>query len=238
MIDTIVSPTGQPWRFDDAVTASFDDMLARSIPQYDVMRRAVTDVGASFLRDGDWILDLGASRGEAVAPFVHDLGAHNRFVLAETSPPMLAVLRERFRALIDAGVVDVRDVDLRRSFPPVEGRCGLVLAVLTLQFIPIEHRARVVADCRRALRPGGAMVVVEKVIGSTAAVDHRLVSLYRALKVEHGYSQEQVERKALALEGVLVPMTARWNEEMLRAEGFRVVECFWRWMNFAAWVAA
>ncbi len=40
-----------------------------------------------------------------------------------------------------------------------------------------------------------------------------------------------------ALEGVQVPVTAKWNEDLLRAAGFRNVECYWRWMNFAAWVA-
>jgi tRNA (cmo5U34)-methyltransferase len=41
----------------------------------------------------------------------------------------------------------------------------------------------------------------------------------------------------LALEGVLVPVTAAWNEQLLKGAGFSQVECFWRWMNFAGWVA-
>lgn len=32
-------------------------------------------------------------------------------------------------------------------------------------------------------------------------------------------------------------VTAAWNEEMLRNTGFVEVDCFWRWMNFAGWVA-
>ena len=34
-----------------------------------------------------------------------------------------------------------------------------------------------------------------------------------------------------------MPVTAAWNEELLRTAGFGVVECFWRYLNFAAWVA-
>ena len=41
----------------------------------------------------------------------------------------------------------------------------------------------------------------------------------------------------VTLEGVLVPVTARWNEELLHEEGFRSVDCFWRHLNFAGWVA-
>ena len=56
-------------------------------------------------------------------------------------------------------------------------------------------------------------------------------------KREQGYSAEEIERKRLSLERVLVPMTAKWNEELLRDAGFRQVDCFWRWMNFAGWFA-
>jgi tRNA (cmo5U34)-methyltransferase len=57
------------------------------------------------------------------------------------------------------------------------------------------------------------------------------------LKAEHGYSREEIDRKRFSLEGVLVPVTARWNEELLAAAGFDQIDCFWRWMNFAGWVA-
>jgi tRNA (cmo5U34)-methyltransferase len=57
------------------------------------------------------------------------------------------------------------------------------------------------------------------------------------MKRANGYSEEQIVRKRLALEGVLVPMTARGNEELLATAGFEAIDCFWRWMNFAAWVA-
>jgi tRNA (cmo5U34)-methyltransferase len=32
-------------------------------------------------------------------------------------------------------------------------------------------------------------------------------------------------------------VTAKWNEDLLRDAGFRTVECFWRHLNFAGWVA-
>lgn len=49
--------------------------------------------------------------------------------------------------------------------------------------------------------------------------------------------RELAERKALALENMLVPLSAAENERLLRAAGFRSVERFWQCLNFARWIA-
>jgi tRNA (cmo5U34)-methyltransferase len=64
-----------------------------------------------------------------------------------------------------------------------------------------------------------------------------MVDLYYALKERNGYTRDDIDRKRFSLEGVLVPVTARWNEELLYGSGFTHVECFWRFLNFAGWVA-
>jgi tRNA (cmo5U34)-methyltransferase len=111
------------------------------------------------------------------------------------------------------------------------------MSILTLQFTPIEYRLQILKRIYDSLIPGGAFILVEKLIGGSAKLDELMIKHYYALKADHGYSQDQIDRKRLSLEGVLVPMTARWNEEMLRLTGFSQVDCFWRWMNFAGWVA-
>lgn len=223
------------WEFDGDVTEVFDDMLRRSIPQHDEMRRAVFEIGTRFVQERTAIVDLGTSRGEAVAPFVSRFGAHNRFVLVETSEPMLEVVRERYSGLIEADVVEVRDLDLRRDYPPASA--SLTLSVLTLQFVPIEHRQRVVSQAYASTLPGGALILVEKVLGGTGPLNDAFVDAYHEMKAEHGYSRDEIDRKALSLQGVLVPVTATWNEDLLLTAGFDEVDCFWRWMNFAAWIA-
>ena len=228
-------PRGERWRFDDSVTHVFDDMLRRSIPQYDVMRRAVFDVGLNFVQPGTHVVDLGCARGEALACFLAACGRANQYVGVDTSQPMLEAVRERFAAEIDAGVVRILDADLRDAYPRVNA--SLTLCVLTLQFTPIECRPRIVTDLFRNTAPGGAVILVEKLRGTSADLDQILIANYHALKSANGYTAEEIERKRLALEGVLVPLTARDNEELLVTAGFEGVECFWRWMNFAAWVA-
>jgi len=223
------------WAFDDEVARVFDDMLARSIPQYEVMRAACTSLAIRYQQEHTGIIDLGCSRGEAVQPLIDKFGAHNHFVCTDVSQPMLDCCRERWKGYIDAGVVEVRDMDLRTEYPPVNA--SVTLAILTIQFTPIEHRQRILRNIWERTVHGGALIMVEKVLGNSADLDTSMVKIYYDMKAENGYSQDQIERKRLSLEGVLVPVTAQWNEEMLRTAGFSHIDCFWRWMNFAGWIA-
>jgi tRNA (cmo5U34)-methyltransferase len=234
-VDQLVYLTGERWRFDWDVTEVFENMLARSIPEYGTMRALVFDLGASLVQPGTTIFDLGCSKGDALAPFVRRFGNANRYVGAELSEAMLEAARCRFAALIDQGVVDIRRLDLREEYPPE--MASLTLAVLTIQFTPIEYRQRIMQRIARQTLPGGGIILVEKVLGSTAHLEELLTSNYYAFKAVNGYTAEQIERKRLALEGVLVPVTARQNEYLLREAGFDQVECFWRWCNFAGWIA-
>jgi len=245
-VDSVIP--GEKWEFDAEVTACFDNMLERSIPDYHNMREMCFNVGSRYVQPGTFIIDLGCSRGEALAPFVERYGTANRFIGVEVSSPMAEAAKARYGHLChpDANpVVDIQTLDLRREYPlPVnpmngwEGRgSSLVMSILTLQFTPIEHRQRILLDIYRNMELGGALILVEKVLGATAELDSLMVDAYYEKKRANGYSQEDIDRKRLSLEGVLVPVTAHWNEELLRGAGFRHVDCFWRNLNFAGWVA-
>jgi tRNA (cmo5U34)-methyltransferase len=229
-----VMPKG-PWQFDREVTAAFDDMLQRSIPQYNAMRVATFEVGRRFVQPRTAIIDMGCSRGEALVPFVSNFGAANDYIGLEVSEPMIEAAREKFANHPHGDRVTIQSTDLRHEFPGVTS--SVVLSVLTLQFTPIEYRQRILRRVFNSLAPGGAFILVEKVLGATSEIDDAFVDLFLAIKKQNGYSEAEIDRKRMSLEGVLVPVTARWNEDLLHEEGFRSVDCFWRHLNFAGWVA-
>lgn len=224
-------PTGA-WAFDAEVTNVFENMLERSIPQYSVMRDLCFKIGRNFVSPDTHIFDLGCSTGEALAPFVESFGQTNLFTGIDVSDSMLIKAAERYA---DNESVTIERLDLRRQYPV--GAPSLVLGVLVIQFTPIEYRQQILQRIYDSLEVGGAFILVEKVIGATAILDDTFVSEYYALKTENGYTQEQIDRKRVSLEGVLVPVTAEWNEELLHQTGFRKLDCFWRFLNFAGWVA-
>jgi tRNA (cmo5U34)-methyltransferase len=221
------------WQFDENVTSAFDDMLARSIPGYTQMRDLVTTLGVHFARPETLVVDLGCSRGGSLAPLVDALGPRFRFLGIEVSNPMRSAAVERFRDQGD--YVEIANLDLRESYPA--GHASVVLSILTLQFIPIEYRQEIVQKVYDSLMPNGAFILVEKVLGSDSEMNSLLINQYLSLKGQNGYTVEQINAKRKALEGVLVPVTGRWNEDLLSLAGFSHIECFWRHLNFSGWLA-
>lgn len=228
MNDTVM-PKGK-WEFDDEVTECFDDMLERSIPEYETMRKLVFEIGTKFIKIGTDIVDIGCSNGNAIAPFFSKYGLDNSFYMLDTSKPMLQKCKERF-----GSVKNILEWDITKGLPKC--RASLVLSILTLQFTPIEYRQGIVKSIYNSLEKGGALIIVEKVLGNTSSIDALFVEKYYAMKSEHAYTQEQIAAKRKSLEGVLVPITSKWNEEMLATAGFSEVDCFWRNLNFAGWIA-
>lgn len=224
--DEIVA--GNKWVFDTAVTAVFDDMLARSIPDYFGMRRLTTELAIKFAQEQTTIVDLGCSRGAALRPVIDGAGDRCAYLGIEISEPMRAAARQ---TIPEATILDL---DLRDAYPQVPA--SVTLAVLTMQFVPIEYRQRILGQAYQNTVPGGAILLVEKVLGSDAYLDQVFVDTYLARKGENGYTQEQITAKRRSLEGVLVPVTADWNVDLLKRAGFWHVDCYWRHLNFAAWI--
>jgi tRNA (cmo5U34)-methyltransferase len=230
------------WVFDKDVASVFEDMLERSIPDYSKMRVLADHMAAPQLSLGvdpvqlDRVLDVGCSNGIALrnldrfaTEHGHDIGY---LCGIDVSEPMLAKAREQ-----SLDKFDYMNLDLRSHFPFTEALFDVVLCVLTLQFTPVAHRQRIMDEINRVLRPGGRCILVEKVEARNQDLNHEMISIYHDHKRDMGYTDEQIERKRLSLEGVMVPLTAQWNENIMRGSGFIHVECFWRWINFAGWVA-
>lgn len=221
-------PSGK-WKFDEAVTEVFDNMLERSIPDYEGMRRTTTELATRFAKPNTAVVDLGCSRGAALKPIEKNLGKSVSYFGIEVSEPM------RKAAIKEIPFATILDTDLRSSYPPVSA--SVTLSVLTLQFIPIEYRQQIIQRVFDTTIPGGAFLLVEKVLGSDSFTNQMLIETYLNRKGQNGYTAEQIQRKRESLEGVLVPVTADWNLELLRSAGFKNIECYWRHLNFSAWIA-
>lgn len=224
-----INVENKKWVFDKDVSDCFDDMLERSIPQYSLMRELTYKLGSSYCKMGTNILDIGCSNGRAIEPFVKSFGEDMNYYLYDVSEPML----EKAKNLL--GCVNIEKYDITKGFNI--NNCSLILSILTIQFTPIEYRHKIIKSIYDNLIDGGAVIFVEKVLGNTCEIDDLFVKEYYNMKKENQYTEKQIRDKRKSLEGVLVPITARWNEDLLRSVGFRNIDCFWKCLNFAGWIA-
>jgi tRNA (cmo5U34)-methyltransferase len=241
--DAHVADPTKRWEFDAAVTNNFEAMLRSSIPSYDEMRRWTTLLAAKCIRDSSHdgklacnVMDIGASRGEAVGPLI-DLHNYAKFALVEVSEPMMNVLEKKYDVPEYSDQVELISADLSENVEWLSRRSNsLVLSILTLMFVAVECRQRLVQAIYDSMVPGASFIIVEKTLGDTAASQELLVSTYYDFKARNGYSQEVVERKRMSLKGALVPMKTSWTEELLRDAGFKNVQQYWRSLQFVGWV--
>lgn len=221
---------GKEWSFNDDVANVFDDMLGRSIPGYENMRETVIRMISPIVTNGGHILDLGCSHGEMIAKLIKDLGSsmYINYVGIDSSTAMVSRARTRFaddeRVTIVHG--NIADAEMQRL------RYDSILSILTMQFIPVEHRQDILKQIYNALTPNGCFILVEKVLGESSIGQDHLVSVYHQMKKDNGYSEEQVEAKRISLQNVLVPLRASENIRMLKSAGFSVVQPFWQNLNF------
>jgi tRNA (cmo5U34)-methyltransferase len=240
-------PIGDKWEFDQSVADVFTDMLERSIPGYETMRELVLEIGSRFVSMPNGghptteIVDLGCANGLMLERFVKKFGATATYWGVDASEAMVNAAHERFKGLIESGIVRIGHADLRgmTGALPAARMPNLILSVLTLCFVPINYRQRIIRSVAQSMPAGGksAFILVEKVLGDGPDIDDAFVGVHETRKAKAGYSGEAIARKKASLEGVLVPVTAGMNETLLRQAGFTQIDCFWRTLNFAGWLA-
>ena len=103
--------------------------------------------------------------------------------------------------------------------------------------MPPDARDGLLAVIAQGLRPGGLLVLGEKVVDEDPHMEALLVDLYHEHKRRNDYSALEIARKRTALENVLVPETVSAHRSRLEAAGFGNVAVWFRYFNFVSIVA-
>jgi tRNA (cmo5U34)-methyltransferase len=223
------------FRFDATVAAVFDDMVARSVPSYMEIQRMLVELGAHFATAGSNIYDLGCSTGTTLALLHRALPVDAQLLGIDASAEMLAQCRDKLEAMGLGDAVHLRREDLDRGVT-IEN-ASVVMLVLTLMFVRPLNRDKLVSAIYAGLNENGCLLLVEKVLGDGSLFNRLFIERYYAFKRRMGYSELEISQKREALENVLIPYRLHENRELLLQAGFREVEVFFKWYNFAGFVA-
>jgi len=215
----------------------FDDMLLRSVPMYAETQRMVGELASDFAADKSNIYDLGCSTCTSFLDMARVLPRERdvRFVGLDSSPEMLRRGHEKLAA---AGFERPYELQLCDFNHGLEIRnASVALLVLTLQFVRPLHRDALLKSVYDGLNENGCLILVEKVLGESSTLNRLYIKYYYEFKRRNGYSDLEISQKREALENVLIPYRLEENCELLKRTGFRTVDVFSKWFNFAGIIA-
>ena len=223
--------------FDEKVADVFDDMLDRSVPFYSEVQRMVVELATRHLHGDGVVYDVGSSTGNTLIGIASatDPGRDVRFVGLEPSAAMREHCERKLRAIPAPERVTILEDPIERMTALPDAR--VVCMLYTLQFVRPIHRDRVLRMIHDSLRPGGCLLLAEKILADDADMRRLYIDLYHEYKLRSGYTSTEIARKREALENVLVPFSDEENVQLLHDVGFRVVEHAFRWYNFTLYVA-
>ena len=232
-----VERAAQDFNFGGETAAVFDDMLERSVPFYAEIERMVAELAVDFAQDGGSVYDFGCSTGTTFLEIAKGLPADHsvRFVGIDSSREMLEVAREKLSHESFRYPFELRCEELERGSEVSD--CSVALLVLTLQFVRPLKRESLIKRIHDGMREDGCLILVEKVLGENSTFNRLFIKHYYEMKKRNGYSDLEIAQKREALENVLIPYRLEENKDLLRSQGFRHVDVFWKWYNFCGIIA-
>ncbi len=224
------------FQFDERVVAVFPDMIQRSVPGYGMIIANIGILAAKYAQAGSHCYDLGCSLGAASLAMRQRINQPECDIIAvDNSPAMI----ERGRELLARDVVSVIPVtmicaDLREV--SIENASVVVLN-FTLQFVPPAERLALIQRIHAGLKPGGVLILSEKIAFSEPGRQQFHEKLHHDFKRANGYSDLEISQKRSALENVMIPETLACHQERLQAAGFTSSDLWFQCFNFASLVA-
>ena len=186
------------WTFERAsVAGAFDAHVREQLPWYDLTTGAVAHIARHYIPRGGLVYDIGASTGNmgrAIEATLNDRDA--RLVAIEASDAMCKLYDgPQAGRLVNADA-------LTFEYEPFD----LAICYLVLMFMPVAERAAFVRRLAATTRPGGALVIVDKVRAEAGYAATVLWRMTLAGKLAAGTDASEIVAKELSLCGVQRPL--------------------------------
>lgn len=238
MKDEIFSEGNFPegsFRFNDAVASCFDDMANRCIPYYREVIQLTASAADKFLSDQARVYDIGCSTGNTLLFIAKTLRDKNvKLIGIDPSESMLKKAEEKASVYTYSHDIEF----LKGSCEDFQfEQADMIILNYTLQFINPEDRKSIISRLHEALKPGGILILSEKLRQEDEAVEEFNTETYEAFKAGNGYSYLEIANKRQALENFLVPGSLTGNLNLLNESGFDRVEILFKWLNFSTFLA-
>jgi tRNA (cmo5U34)-methyltransferase len=231
------SPLAQPglFTFDHSVARVFPDMIKRSVPGYTTIIAMTGLLAGRYAQTASSVYDLGCSLGASTLAMRQNIQARDcRIIGVDNSAAMLeqcknVVATDSHETPVTLDCANLQDTVIENA--------SVVVLNFTLQFIPREDRDETIQRIYDGLRPGGIMVLSEKVTFEDPHLDALNIDLHHEFKRANGYSDLEIAQKRDAIEHVLLPETLMQHKQRIANAGFGSCDVWFQCFNFASLIA-
>jgi len=224
------------FRFDERVVDVFPDMIQRSVPGYGTIISTIGVFAAKYAQENSHCYDLGSSLGAVTLSMRQRIKIDNCDIIAVDNSPAMIERGQKILASDQSSTVpvqmlcaDINDIEIENA--------SVVVMNFTLQFIPLEQRLALIKRIYQGLKPGGVLILSEKIAFEEAERQDFQIDIHHDFKRANGYSDLEISQKRSALENVLIPETISTHQQRLSDAGFGFSDVWFQCFNFISLVA-
>ena len=223
------------FQFDESVVAVFPDMISRSVPGYQTILTGIGELTKLYAQNNSKLYDLGCSLGAATLTMRRHLENTSCEIIAiDNSLAMINRASEYLGAYHSDVSVKLEHGDICET--PINN-ASVVVINFTLQFIDPEARDALVKKVYQGLKPGGILVVSEKLHFDNAEIQQAIEHMHLQFKRANGYSELEISQKRSSLENVLITDSEQDHLQRFHNAGFKAASIWFQAYNFASFLA-
>ncbi len=223
------------FKFDDQVVKVFPDMIARSVPGYELVVPMIGLLARRYAQPGSNMYDLGCSLGAASLAMAGAVCAEGVQIIAVDNSEAMVT---RFgKLLVDHGSrIPIRICQQNILDTAIENASVVVLNY-TLQFLGREQRQDMLNRIASGMRKNAALIVSEKICFTNEDEQAQQTAWHHDFKRTQGYSELEIAQKRDALEEVLKPDTEEIHYQRFQQAGLGRPRRWFQCFSFASYIA-
>jgi tRNA (cmo5U34)-methyltransferase len=218
------------WTFESKeIVETFDNHVREQLPWYDLLTTAVVYIARNYMPKGCIITEIGVSTGNMTKALLPTFDERDgcSYQAIDASPMMCDVFNVNIQhplvTCYEADILDILDDDMDGI-----DTSHVTILFLTLMFIRVDERERLIKTLINNSYKGGCIIVVDKVLDHGGYFATVLKRLTMHFKLQQGAKPEDVLAKEMSLSGVQIPI----DPAILGPDAKQ----FFRMGEFAGWV--
>ena len=223
------------FQFDEQVVRVFPDMIARSVPGYELIIPMIGMLARRYAQPDSRIYDLGCSLGAAsMAMSAAVPTGGTKIIAVDNSAAMVEKCKQNLanisgRIPIEVRLQNIQDTDITNA--------SVVVLNFTLQFLDRDQRQALIERVAKGMQPGGVLLISEKICFKDPQEQGEQTAWHHDFKRAQGYSELEIAQKREALENVLKPETEEAHFKRFLEAGLKNPRRWFQCFSFVSYIA-